>query len=699
MIQLENVLAEPILQAFGWALIHFIWQGTLIAGLLAGALIVLRKCSANARYVAATVTMLLMLAALVTTTGHLVFSVSHERNNEQSLAAAVKESRQSIPTTSKSGGSAQQRFHAVAELSSLASTASFRRWTVEKLTPLLHWLTMCWIGGVLILFARLCGGWVVAERLRRQGISGTVTAWQKPLARIAQRIDLSRSVQLCESLLVEVPTVIGWLRPIILVPPSALLGLTPQQFEALLAHELAHIKRHDYLVNLLQSIVETLLFYHPAVWWVSSHIRVEREHACDDMAVAATGDVLVYAYALTQLENLRGDLKSQLSLAANGGSVLTRIRRLIEPSSHQPRRFSPISTVCAVPMVLVTVLISSYTIHSEHNPELNHTASEQVAFATNKALTQARPLMPAVDQESHREVTSNIARDDTTGEDAKTRRIALSALDDHAGTVIVMNPRTGRVLTIINQEWALRRHWSPASVTKLITAVTALEEGVIKPNEQLIVSPKSRKLDLTSALAFSDNRYFRFVGDHTGFEPFIRKARQLGLGSPTGINHAGESGGYLPEQHSESNVGKMGAYGSGIEVTPMQLAVLASVIATGGSVPVPYVPRANERSPLIRPDRKPPDIPQGILRHISDGMVAAVNYGTAKLAYDPELKIAGKTGTTLIEGSSNTKVGMFTSYAPADDPRLVIVVLIEGRNESSSVAAGVAGRIYRALNN
>jgi len=128
--------------------------------------------------------------------------------------------------------------------------------------------------------------------------------------------------------LVEVPTVIGWLRPVILLPASALTGLSAEQLEALLAHELAHIRRYDYLVNLLQTTIETLFFYHPAVWWVSTQVRQEREHCCDDLAVAACGDVLTYARALTALEQLRGS-EPQLAVAASGGSLLVRIQRLL----------------------------------------------------------------------------------------------------------------------------------------------------------------------------------------------------------------------------------------------------------------------------------------------------------------------------------------------------------------------------------
>jgi uncharacterized protein (TIGR03435 family) len=155
--------------------------------------------------------------------------------------------------------------------------------------------------------------------------------WQEILRRLGARIGLSRPVRLLVSALVQVPTVVGCLRPVVLVPVGALSGLPPEHLEALLLHELAHIRRHDYLVNILQSVAEALLFYHPAVWWVSGHIRAERELCCDDVAVSASGDALTVARALAQLESYRV-AHLAAAVAANGGSLSNRIARLLGQS-------------------------------------------------------------------------------------------------------------------------------------------------------------------------------------------------------------------------------------------------------------------------------------------------------------------------------------------------------------------------------
>ncbi|HEV2448476.1 MAG TPA: M56 family metallopeptidase, partial [Candidatus Sulfopaludibacter sp.] len=200
------------------------------------------------------------------------------------------------------------------------------------------WILLVWFAGVVACSLRLAGGWISAARLQTAHTRSAPPEWQRTLDRLAARMRIAQTVRLLLSARVETPSVIGWLRPVILAPAGALLGLDPSHIEALLAHELAHIRRHDYLVNVLQGIAESLLFYHPAVWWLSNQVRAEREHCCDDIAVAASGDVLTYARALAELESLR-PAHLQSAVAASGGSLARRIRRLIEPEAAPHARF------------------------------------------------------------------------------------------------------------------------------------------------------------------------------------------------------------------------------------------------------------------------------------------------------------------------------------------------------------------------
>ncbi len=188
-----------------------------------------------------------------------------------------------------------------------------------------QWALPLWIIGVSLFAIRLALAWRHVAQLRRAGetAAGEIA---DAAAALAHRMNVVRPVRVLVSTLADAPGVIGWLRPAILMPAAALAGLDPAQLQAILAHELAHIRRHDYLVNTLQTVVETLLFYHPAVWWVSSRMRNERELCCDDLAVRHCGDAIGYARALTRLERLRE--MPQPAVAANGGSLLYRVQRL-----------------------------------------------------------------------------------------------------------------------------------------------------------------------------------------------------------------------------------------------------------------------------------------------------------------------------------------------------------------------------------
>jgi beta-lactamase regulating signal transducer with metallopeptidase domain len=209
------------------------------------------------------------------------------------------------------------------------SVSSLAKSIVE---PWLTTIVALWGIGVLFASARPLLSWYFVRRLRTVGVSAVSKDTLELLERTAASLGLSRSIEIVNSKLVEIPAVIGYLRPLILLPLSAVNGLTVQQLEALLAHELAHIRRHDYLVNLLQNVVETLLFYHPAVWWVSRHIRLERENCCDDIAVSVCKDRATYAEALLTVENLRGN--AGFALSSDGGSLLSRVRRLATPAER-----------------------------------------------------------------------------------------------------------------------------------------------------------------------------------------------------------------------------------------------------------------------------------------------------------------------------------------------------------------------------
>ncbi len=217
----------------------------------------------------------------------------------------------------------------------------------------LDWFLIGWAVGVVLLSVRLLLCWLNAGRLSRSGTGQVSEQVASLFADLSKRVGVSRAVRLLESSLVQVPTVLGALQPVILLPATAVTGLSSSQLQAILAHELAHVRRHDYLVNLLQTAIETLLFYHPAVWWVSSRIRQERENCCDDVASSVCGNRLEYAQALVRMEEVRATTPP-LAVASTGGSLTQRVRRLIgspvQPP-HEGRRGWWLGGV--IPMVLL----------------------------------------------------------------------------------------------------------------------------------------------------------------------------------------------------------------------------------------------------------------------------------------------------------------------------------------------------------
>ena len=332
---LAALVDTPLGRAIGWALLQFVWQGALIGALAAMTLVALRRSAADVRYVVSTIALSLMLTIPVVTVFQ-AFDAGQKPTTpapgETSLVSDVQTAARTAPVSSVSRRAGNVSI-APSDTPPAAPRSANLSASLDAVAP---WLLLAWTLGVLLLTVRLFSGWLWVRRLKTSGAAPAGEALRQTALRLAKQLHVSRTVRLIESSLVEVPTVVGWLKPIILLPASALAGLSPVQLEAILAHELAHIRRHDYLVNLLQTLVETLLFYHPAVWWVSRQIRIERENCCDDLAVSLCGDPVVYAQALADLEQLRGS-SGQFVMAATGGSLVNRVRRLLGAPSHAGR--------------------------------------------------------------------------------------------------------------------------------------------------------------------------------------------------------------------------------------------------------------------------------------------------------------------------------------------------------------------------
>lgn len=318
-----------IAHAISAALLHFVWQGPLVAFLWWITLTTLRSSSARLRYFVSCAALAIMVT-LPEITAWLVYRAPG--------AAGLPANR--VVGISGSPGPAIW-----------PAAASPSNW----MAALEAWALPLWCAGVLIFAVRLiCSSRHVA-RLRREGDAAEASLVQSVLG-LARRMSIDRPVRLLISSLADSPSVAGWLRPTILLPAASLLNLSVEQLEAVLAHELAHIRRHDYLVNVLQTLAETLFFYQPAVWWVSSSIRNERELCCDDLAVEFCNDPVGYARALTKLERLRV-ISPELALSSTGGPLLRRIQRLTGAVEEQPP--SRLPAVLALSLALICGLVTS----------------------------------------------------------------------------------------------------------------------------------------------------------------------------------------------------------------------------------------------------------------------------------------------------------------------------------------------------
>jgi len=362
----EAIASGSLAHSIGWALVHFLWQGAIVGAATMLVLAALRTSSPNLRYIVACAGMLIMFVLPLATT-----VVTFRSDVEMPRAAT-----QSIAPNSITAIVATQ------EGPSTHRQGLFSREDVEAWLPA---AVLFWLVGVSILSIKTAVAWWSVQGMRRRALppSAEICASIRDLA---SRLRITRPVQIMESALVTVPTVIGSLRPVILWPVTAMTGLPAEQIEALVAHELSHIRRWDYSVNLLQSAVEIFLFYHPAVWMVSDRIRVERENCCDDLAVAVCGDRLLYASALAGLEQLRSD-RAALSLRATGGSLIQRVRRLlgVPVTDRRDAAWAAIAVVA-----LVIALTASAT-------EVTFSAKAQIAdpyMPPAREAAQQRPQPP-----------------------------------------------------------------------------------------------------------------------------------------------------------------------------------------------------------------------------------------------------------------------------------------------------------------
>lgn len=351
MATLNSILSPELIRAFGWTLIHSLWQGTLIALIAGLALLILKKNSAWIRYLVLFVSLLLILGV----SGLTFFRIYSD--SDLSVKRSVN-----IENLLPVAGETATAYKNLAENSGIIPSSWLKK-TYQMFEYQAPLLVLLWFIGFVIFFLKYLGGIIYAQRIKNYRNFPVSEEWTQKLRMLCDKIGFRKNVKLAESALVNIPIVIGTLSPVILLPIGTISGVPAAQLEAILLHELAHIYRKDYFLNLIQSFIEALFFFHPAVWWLSQGIRQEREHICDDIALKHSKDPLNYIKALTQMEN-KAENKPVLATAFSGKKqhLLNRVRRLIEARAFGPGMadnfIAPLILLFAIITLTATAAIS-----------------------------------------------------------------------------------------------------------------------------------------------------------------------------------------------------------------------------------------------------------------------------------------------------------------------------------------------------
>ena len=393
------LISPMVVERLGWVLVHSLWQFAAIA--LVGFLLdrLLTRRSSAIRYVALLCGLTLMVAAPVVTwavvpdsldtnpsADLLIVEVDRSTMIDQRFSSDAHGRIEALPALAPSVGSsapgrttADFEMTAVVAADTAAETEMFADRLARLVAPWLGVVVGVWCCGVVMFSIRPVWGWFNVQRLKTVGVSPVADSVQQALKRIEQKLQISRRVQLLQSSLVNVPVVVGCFQSVILLPASFISGVPVSQLEAILAHELAHVRRYDYLVNLMQTLVETLFFYHPAVWWVSRRIRIERENCCDDLVVAVFGNKVEYGRALLAVEEFRGAAASTLALSAKGGSLLARVKRLfVDPAQDDRSSVGLAALGILLAMITATGVWASVNAGVDESP--NDDTDDAVGF-------------------------------------------------------------------------------------------------------------------------------------------------------------------------------------------------------------------------------------------------------------------------------------------------------------------------------
>jgi beta-lactamase regulating signal transducer with metallopeptidase domain len=348
--------SNEFVHALGWTILHSVWQIALVAILLGILMVIFKKSSSSIRYyVSVTAMVLTFLIAAVT------FFNEYKGYKENDITAVQELNL--TPVEQEFADAVIENARADLQSSFLSDFKDY----FERNLPL---IVVIWNLIVMLLFLKIIGGLAYSQRLKSYQTYSMPEQWEAELRQLSKKLGIQRSIQILQSAIIKVPVVVGYFKPVIILPLGVISGFSHEQVEAILAHELAHIRRNDYLINIFQSIIEVLFFYHPAIYWISKNIRNERENACDDLAILADINRKALATALTNLEVLNHE-KTLLALAFSGNkaSLFNRVKRILNPQKTKVTMKEGIITIA---IVLASLTIMSFSMVSIIRPNENN---------------------------------------------------------------------------------------------------------------------------------------------------------------------------------------------------------------------------------------------------------------------------------------------------------------------------------------
>ena len=336
---IQNFISEELIYALGWTVMHSIWQGFLIAIVMALALQVWSKKSAKVRYEVATFSLFLVLACSVCTFIWHFGSAGEMLEQELTIVSQTSGIDQAVEGTLLQG---------------------FSQSCIDYFNTHLPMIVLIWLAGVCFFILRLFGGLAYVQRLKYHRVTLMSPYWQDKVQALASRIPTKKTAQIFESAYVKVPMVIGYFKPYILMPLGAINQLDESEVEAIIAHELAHIFRKDFVLNIFISFIEVFFYYHPAVWWISGNIRLERENCCDDIAIRVCGNSLTYAKALVRVQELNSYAPGfAMPFSGQKNQLLNRIKRILNQPQNRSNIMEKLTATCFLMIAIIFMSVSA----------------------------------------------------------------------------------------------------------------------------------------------------------------------------------------------------------------------------------------------------------------------------------------------------------------------------------------------------